>query len=167
MRQGQNQKRSRGRGRKPQNPLSRSMESNGPDVKIRGTANHIYEKYLNLARDAQSAGDRIAAESYFQHAEHYHRLIQTAQEQRQEQQQNRQQNGADRNRSSDAGDGEASEAPEATAEETPAAEAEASDESKSDDAPAPRRRAPRRRRAPKSDDKAAGDAKPAAENAEA
>jgi hypothetical protein len=84
MRNGQN-KRMRGRNRKGgghhQNPLSRMYESNGPDVKIRGTASHIAEKYLQLARDAQSSGDPIATESYYQHAEHYFRLIAAAQEQ--------------------------------------------------------------------------------------
>jgi hypothetical protein len=55
-------------------------ESNGPDVKIRGNASHIAEKYLQLARDAQSSGDPIASESYYQHAEHYFRLIAAAQE---------------------------------------------------------------------------------------
>ncbi len=57
------------------------MSSNGPDVKIRGTASHIAEKYIQLARDAQSSGDPIAAENYYQHAEHYFRLIAAAQEQ--------------------------------------------------------------------------------------
>jgi len=83
MRNGQN-KRMRGRNRKGghhQNPLSRMYESNGPDVKIRGTASHVAEKYLQLARDAQSSGDPIAAENYYQHAEHYFRLIAAAQEQ--------------------------------------------------------------------------------------
>jgi hypothetical protein len=84
MRNGQN-KRMRGRNRKGghhhQNPLSRVYESNGQDVKIRGTASHIAEKYLQLARDAQSSGDPIAAENYYQHAEHYFRLIAAAQEQ--------------------------------------------------------------------------------------
>ena len=56
-------------------------ESNGPDVKIRGTASHVAEKYLQLARDAQSSGDPIAAENYYQHAEHYFRVIAAAQEQ--------------------------------------------------------------------------------------
>jgi hypothetical protein len=75
-------KRMRGRNRgKSQNPLSRVYESNGPDVKIRGPASHIAEKYIQLARDAQSSGDPIAAESYYQHAEHYFRLIAAAQEQ--------------------------------------------------------------------------------------
>jgi hypothetical protein len=67
--------------RKSQNPLTRVYESNGPDVKIRGTASHIAEKYIQLARDAQSSGDPVAAENYYQHAEHYFRLIAVAQEQ--------------------------------------------------------------------------------------
>ena len=80
MRPGQN-KRMRGRnGRKGPNPLTRSYESNGPDVKIRGTAHHIAEKYLQLARDAHSSGDPVMAESYLQHAEHYFRLIAAAQQ---------------------------------------------------------------------------------------
>jgi hypothetical protein len=80
MRNGQ--KRMRGRNhRKSQNPLTRVYESNGPDVKIRGTANHIADKYIQLARDAQSSGDPVAAENYYQHAEHYFRLIAAAQEQ--------------------------------------------------------------------------------------
>jgi hypothetical protein len=86
MRNGQ--KRMRGRNnnnnnnhRKSQNPLTRVYESNGPDVKIRGTASHIAEKYIQLARDSQSSGDPVAAENYYQHAEHYFRLIAVAQEQ--------------------------------------------------------------------------------------
>jgi hypothetical protein len=72
----------RGRNRsKGQNPLTRVYESNGPDVKIRGTANHVAEKYVQLARDAQSSGDPVAAENYYQHAEHYFRLIAAVQEQ--------------------------------------------------------------------------------------
>jgi len=68
-------KRSRGRGRRPQNNHSRAFDSTGPDVKIRGTASHVYEKYLQLARDAGSAGDRVMAENYLQHAEHYFRIL--------------------------------------------------------------------------------------------
>lgn len=79
MRPGQN-KRMRGRNRRGPNPLTRSYESNGPDVKIRGTAAHIAEKYVQLARDAHSSGDPVAAESYLQHAEHYLRLIAAAQQ---------------------------------------------------------------------------------------
>jgi Domain of unknown function (DUF4167) len=80
MRNGQN-KRMRGRNRKSHNPLTRVYESNGPDVKIRGTPSHIAEKYVQLARDAQTSGDPVAAENYNQHAEHYLRLIATAQDQ--------------------------------------------------------------------------------------
>src|SRR6478735_11668750 len=91
MRPGQN-RRMRGRNnnnnnnnnngnRKSPNPLQRSYESNGPDVKVRGTAQHVAEKYLQLARDAQSSGDTVAAEGYFQHAEHYYRILLAAQEQ--------------------------------------------------------------------------------------
>ncbi len=80
-------KRQRGRGRKPgggggggggnnnHNHGNRSLESNGPDVKIRGTAAQIYEKYAQYARDAQSGGDRVRYETYLQHAEHYYRVM--------------------------------------------------------------------------------------------
>jgi hypothetical protein len=83
MRNGQNKHRMRGRNRggKSHNPLTRVYESNGPDVKIRGTANHVAEKYIQLARDATASGDPVAAENYYQHAEHYFRLIAAAQEQ--------------------------------------------------------------------------------------
>src|SRR5690348_14979262 len=73
-------KRQRGRGRKPGgggggNHGNRPHESNGPDVKIRGTAAQIYEKYMQYARDAQSGGDRVKYENYLQHAEHYYRVM--------------------------------------------------------------------------------------------
>jgi hypothetical protein len=57
---------------------NQTFESSGPEVKIRGTAQQVYEKYLSLARDAVSAGDRIAAEGYFQFADHYYRLVNAA-----------------------------------------------------------------------------------------
>lgn len=90
MRQGQQNRRGRGRNnnnnnnnqnRRGQNPLTRSFESTGPDVKIRGTPSHIAEKYLALARDAQSSGDPVLAENYLQHAEHYNRIIMAFREQ--------------------------------------------------------------------------------------
>lgn len=105
MRPGQQNKRGRGRGnnggggggsnnnnnnnnnnfnRKGSNPLTRTYDSSGPDVKIRGTAQHIAEKYSTLARDSHSAGDRVMAENYLQHAEHYNRIIAAAQAQMQE-----------------------------------------------------------------------------------
>lgn len=70
-----------GGGGKNHNPLTRVYESNGPEVKIRGTANHVADKYIQLARDATASGDPVAAENYYQHAEHYFRLIAAAQEQ--------------------------------------------------------------------------------------
>jgi hypothetical protein len=104
-------KRSRRGGRRPQNGHSghnghisgggggggnpnRTFDSNGPEIKIRGSASHVYEKYLQLARDANAAGDRIMAENYLQHAEHYFRILAAAQAQQlQYQQQNPQANG--------------------------------------------------------------------------
>jgi uncharacterized protein DUF4167 len=90
MRNGQNNKRMRNRNnnnnnnnnnRRGQNPMTRVFESNGPDIKIRGTASHVAEKYVQLARDARSSGDPVGAENYYQHAEHYFRIIAAAQEQ--------------------------------------------------------------------------------------
>ena len=75
MKRGRNQRRRQGVN------INRAFDSNGPDVRIRGTANQIYDKYLALARDATSAGDRVKAENYFQHAEHYFRVIRSMQPQ--------------------------------------------------------------------------------------
>ncbi len=79
-------KRQRSRNRKPsgnQNNPNRAYESNGPEgTKVRGNAQTIYEKYQQLARDANSSGDRVLAENHLQHAEHYFRLIRQMQPQR-------------------------------------------------------------------------------------
>jgi hypothetical protein len=58
-------------------PLNRNhvFDSSGPDLRVRGTAQQLFEKYLQLGRDATGAGDRVMAESYFQHAEHYFRIL--------------------------------------------------------------------------------------------
>ena len=58
-------------------PLNRNhvFDSSGPDLRVRGTAQQLFEKYLQLGRDATSGGDRVMAESYFQHAEHYFRIL--------------------------------------------------------------------------------------------
>jgi len=102
-------KRSRGRGRRPQhnnqgggggggggggnyNNPNRSYDSNGPEVKIRGNASTVYEKYLQLARDANSSGDRVMAENYLQHAEHYYRILAAQQAQQQQYAQQQAQN---------------------------------------------------------------------------
>jgi hypothetical protein len=72
-------------------PLNRNhvFDSSGPDVRVRGTAQQLFEKYLQLGRDATSGGDRVMAEGYFQHAEHYFRILnamnQAAQQQQQQQ----------------------------------------------------------------------------------
>ena len=72
-------KRQRGRGRRSgggnNNNPNKHFESNGPDVKIRGSAQQILDKYQQYARDAQSSGDRVNAENYLQHAEHYYRVL--------------------------------------------------------------------------------------------
>ena len=91
MRHVVNGKRNRGRqGRsKPSNQRNQSYDSSGPDGKVRGTANQVFEKYQGLARDAHTAGDRVSAENYSQHAEHYFRIINTmAQNDRNRQQAN-------------------------------------------------------------------------------
>jgi hypothetical protein len=77
MSQGSNPRRSRGRGpRKPHNPSRRQSFDNGSgDLRVRGNAYQVMEKYLALARDASAAGDRIAMENYLQHAEHYYRVL--------------------------------------------------------------------------------------------
>lgn len=98
MRPGQHNKRGRGRNRRHNgggggggggggNPLNRVYESNGPDVKVRGTAQTVADKYLQLGRDAQVSGDIVMAESYFQHAEHYLRILVAAQAYQQQMQQ--------------------------------------------------------------------------------
>lgn len=79
MRHGTTNRRQRNRsnnGRRSNQPQRTQVyDSNGPDVRIRGTAHQVAEKYLALAKDLSSAGDRILAESYYQHAEHYIRII--------------------------------------------------------------------------------------------
>lgn len=160
MRQPQQQnRRGRGRGRKPQNPLQRGYESNGPDVKIRGNASHIAEKYITLARDALSSGDTVMAENYLQHAEHYNRIIASAQQQNDTNGQgaNGQSNGRGdgsqrnrRNNNNNNGNAGTSEQPmeasaEATVESAPSPAEPAKEEVAGEEA-APK---PRRRRAPR------------------
>lgn len=69
--------RSRGNGRRYPNQRGNSFESSGPEAKVRGSAQQVLDKYQSLARDAFSAGDRILAEGYLQHAEHYYRILNT------------------------------------------------------------------------------------------
>jgi hypothetical protein len=74
-------------------PMNRNhvFDSNGPDLRIRGTSQQLFEKYLQLGRDATSGGDRVMAESYFQHAEHYFRILNAMNQAAQQNQQNGQQ----------------------------------------------------------------------------
>jgi hypothetical protein len=72
------------------------FDSSGPDLRIRGTAQQLFEKYLQLGRDATSGGDRVMAEGYFQHAEHYFRILNAMNQAAQQGQQNGQQQGAPR-----------------------------------------------------------------------
>ena len=93
MRVSQKPNRSRGRGnRKPSNGnnVNRVFESSGPEGKVRGTPQQIIEKYLSLARDAQTSGHRVVAENFLQHAEHYQRLLNEAMAERQERLDNQQ-----------------------------------------------------------------------------
>jgi len=85
-------KRQRGRSRKSGGGGgNRVYESNGPDVKVRGAANTVYDKYIQLARDAASSGDRVKAENYLQHAEHYFRIMAAQEEAKRERNEQRQQ----------------------------------------------------------------------------
>ena len=168
-----NKNRSRGRnnngGRKHVNPLSRNYESNGPDVKVRGNAAHIAEKYVQLARDAQASGDSVMAENYLQHAEHYFRIVSAAQPQGvQRSDQFNDNDGEDdefepqensrfsvperiaqpAQNDAEGSEGETAEAPaEANAEEAAAAPAAAAEGEGEAEAPRRRERRPRRRRA--------------------
>ena len=61
-------------------PRGQNLDSNGPNVKIRGTPHQIFERYIALAREASTSGDRVAAENLYQHAEHYSRVMNAANE---------------------------------------------------------------------------------------
>eukprot|EP00521_Asterionellopsis_glacialis_P005714 CAMPEP_0195280076 /NCGR_PEP_ID=MMETSP0706-20130129/20858_1 /TAXON_ID=33640 /ORGANISM="Asterionellopsis glacialis, Strain CCMP134" /LENGTH=196 /DNA_ID=CAMNT_0040338725 /DNA_START=241 /DNA_END=828 /DNA_ORIENTATION=+ len=157
MRPGQKNNRGRGRNnnnRKPSNPLSRSYDSTGPDVKVRGNAQTVAEKYMALARDAQSSGDRVMAENYLQHAEHYNRIVAQGQAQIQERQQrdeaahSQQQEREQQEKAAEAGENaeEVVEASDANAEDADVDASDAAQSADSDDKP---RRNQRRRTGPR------------------
>lgn len=85
---GGGQFRQSGAGQLPTN-RNHVFDSNGPDVRLRGTAQQLFERYLQLGRDATGAGDRVQAESYFQHAEHYFRILTAMNQAAQQHQQSR------------------------------------------------------------------------------
>ena len=100
MRQTQKNNRARNKGgRKPNTPsVNRVYDSTGPEGKVRGTPQQIIEKYLSLSRDKATAGDRVLAESYLQHAEHYIRILsaaQAAQQQRRDEREEEAESGGD------------------------------------------------------------------------
>ena len=64
-----------GQNRRGGSPRSQNFDSSGPDIKVRGTAQQVVDKYQSLAREAATAGDPVAAENYYQHAEHYYRIM--------------------------------------------------------------------------------------------
>ena len=70
-----NSRRRRNNNRRPNGRGNGNLDSSGPSVKVRGSVRQVYDKYLLLARDAKSSGDNILSESYFQHAEHYARIL--------------------------------------------------------------------------------------------
>jgi hypothetical protein len=72
---GHNNNNNNNRGPRPPHRMQ-TFDSNGPSVKIRGNAYQVFERYIALAREASSSGDRIAAENLYQHAEHYYRIMQ-------------------------------------------------------------------------------------------
>ncbi|MEM8987393.1 MAG: DUF4167 domain-containing protein [Pseudomonadota bacterium] len=160
MRQGQNLKRGRNQRRKSGGNVNRAMDSSGPDVRIRGTAAQIYDKYIGLSRDAQTAGDRIKAENYLQHAEHYFRIMRAMQPNFSAQSQNEENFGEDNaaQSSGDKRDGDKAETPAAeNGAQTPAAEANANGAAPAEDkaagsddangaAPEAEEQKPRRRR---------------------
>jgi len=88
-------------------PLNRNhvFDSSGPDVRLRGTAQQLFEKYLQLGRDATGGGDRVAAEGYFQHAEHYFRILGAMNAAQQQQQQPAQGQGQQDRRYREPGEG--------------------------------------------------------------
>lgn len=137
MRQNQNHKRSRGRGRRGnhigQQNFNRNttFESNGPEGRLRGNAQQLFEKYTALAQDAQASGERISFEAFSQFADHYYRIHQTilaASEQRRSQQEDRQQR---RNQETDAATSE-EQAAESVADDAIAEDSAEGPDSKSD-----------------------------------
>ncbi|MEE4212113.1 MAG: DUF4167 domain-containing protein [Parvularcula sp.] len=152
------------------NNPNRSMDSQGPEVKIRGTAAQIFDKYQALARDAASAGDRIRAESLMQHAEHYYRLMKSMQPDKPDHKNDgdndsddENQNDQDQNDASDNGHADSSKSERSSSKSDKPEEADAAasstdkDESASEE-PKPRRRR-RRKRADETDNEDGGDAK--------
>ncbi|MDF2234517.1 DUF4167 domain-containing protein [Albimonas sp. CAU 1670] len=135
MRPSQKSNRNRGKNNRPKglgNVVNRVFESAGPEGKVRGTPQQIIDKYEQLARDAQTAGDRVTAENFLQHAEHYLRMLSAAQAEQQAHQQSQNQqphvNGHARRDGDDEGrdrqpSGSDASQPETSSQDEPRAEA--------------------------------------------
>jgi uncharacterized protein with von Willebrand factor type A (vWA) domain len=146
--QGQNSKRARGRGRRSgghnQVNFNRNttFDSNGPEGRLRGNAQQLFEKYTALAHDANAAGERISAEAFTQFADHYYRIhqsiLQTAEQQRKahderQQSRRRDQNGASENASENAGENPSENAGENAGENASQAVGDTPPETKADE----------------------------------
>ena len=153
-------KRQRGRGRKSGgNPGNRPQESNGPEVKIRGTAAQIHEKYLQYARDAQSAGDRVRYENLMQHAEHYFRILAATMPKDRlpgQQQDQQPRNGAENDGGDSGGEAETANAESEDENQTAEASGETAEDG-DESANKPRRRRSRRRNTAQDGEKSEGD----------
>ena len=129
MRSSKNRSRSKGnRNRSVGNIVNRVFDSSGPEGKVRGTPQQIIDKYNQLARDAQLSNDRVAAENFQQHAEHYLRMLAEAQREqdaRQQHQQPHQNGGRDRAEGEDRDSGQREEAAQQPQDNRQAERAEA------------------------------------------
>lgn len=141
MKQGPTPKRHRGRsnGRRPNYGQGHTLESSGPDVKVRGSAHQVCEKYQSLARDAVSSGDRVAAENYLQHAEHYFRISATAANNAATRNDGNRQNNQQQSGQQSGGESQ-------DADTKPAEQAPQTPQAQQEEAPAPTRRSSGRRR---------------------
>lgn len=142
----QRKRRRRSGGSNNSNNPNRHFESNGPDVRIRGSAQQVLEKYLQYARDAQTSGDRIKAEGLFQHAEHYARIVATFEKQKEDERKEREERDARRAeeraaRSAELGEDADAELAEQDSADTDAdSDSEIAAETSADEAPRQRRR---------------------------
>lgn len=101
-----------GHNNRPQTNRATVFDSNGPDVRIRGTAFQIVDKYMTLAKDAAASGDRVLAENYLQHAEHYQRMVNAWAEEAPQRNNYRDQNAQSQNASTDDTAQDATDAPQ-------------------------------------------------------
>ncbi|MEP2640253.1 DUF4167 domain-containing protein [Roseobacter sp.] len=166
--------RHRSQGNQGGNVVNRVFDSSGPEGKVRGTPQQIIEKYNQLARDAQLSNDRVAAENFQQHAEHYTRMLSEAQREidarREEQERQNRERQAERDRERterqerEAAQQAANQAADQASQpqpDVPAQEGEANlvDTPESQPKPKPKpKRAPRRKPRPKPEATEGGDA---------